>query len=430
MSGSIAEAFCLKTNRRNFQINVRSSPDDRKVYFGEKHLNDDLIKSIRQSYAMGIPPKRYLYGLYGAGKTHTLYNVKYRLEEEVHQPPFNYTVRCKIIECEFRKKTDFTYLHSQMMDAIGLDDIRDEVRRFLQANATQNLQELLKQRFADPNIVKAIHNLALGASDVTLWKWLCGGKLAAGELGALGLTKNLDTAHEMVTTLVGITRLFQLRQVNYLFMLDELEGLRNVEDRDAQESIHDGVRKLAQDDNDAMGFIVSFLAGKEDEIAEFIMREDIINRIGRGNIHDLSYLQETHQVETFLRDLFSMLIDPAKRAAAEAADSIPGGLAWYPMTDAAKVQFVDTAVRSVRGSGAVRRELPGRMRTEFLPLGLPGVRNRHGAHPPGRLCPHVRAGFVSGSYGPGAFGRIRRDQGHRLRRKWTATSRESPSGHA
>ena len=350
MSSPIAEAFCLKDGRRNFVINVRASLEDRQVYFGRRQFSADLLEGIRQSYAMGIPPKRYIYGLYGAGKTHTLFNLKYRLEEESTEDDYRYTVRCHIIECEFRKKTDFAYLYGRMLDAIGLDAIRDEIRKFLEGHATGNLDALLRERFGDSNVVKAVHNLALGADAVTLWKWLCGGKLGPGDLNTLKLTKNMDTVAEMVNMLVAICRLFQDRAVNHLFMLDELEGLRNVEDRDAQESIHDAVRKLAADDNNAVGFIVSFFAGKEEDAAEFIIRADIVNRIGRANIHDLKYLQEAVEVESFLRDLFGMLIDVAKKNAAEATGDVPTGLDWYPLRDDAKEQFVDLAVRAPTAS--------------------------------------------------------------------------------
>jgi hypothetical protein len=299
---------------------------------------------------MGVPPKKYLYGLYGAGKTHTLFNLKYQLEESPQAATQPYKVVCRIIDCEFRRKTDFSYVHGKIMEAIGLEDVRDLIRKFLAKNAMLNVLELLREKFENTNVAKAIHSLALGASDVTLWKWLCAGKLSAAELTSLGLTKNLDTVEEMVTIEVGLTRLFQAETKNYLFLLDEMEGMRNVDDSDAQESFHDAFRKLASDENDALGFVVSIFAGAENQIPDFVFRPDIINRINRNNIHLLNYLQEPNEVEQFLRDLFDLMVDPAKKQAAEASGEIPPGLQWYPFSDTAKEQFVDIAVSAVTAS--------------------------------------------------------------------------------
>ncbi len=350
MSSPIAQAFCLRDGRRNFVINVRASEEDRSFYFGQMRLNDELVTGARQSFAMGIPPKLYMLGQYGAGKTHTLFNLKYRLQEEPQTVPLPYTVKCELVECEFRKKTDFAYLYSQMMNAIGLDAVRNEVKGFIQSNATSNVEVLLKQHFGDDNVARVLHNLALGGNAIALWKWLCGIGLPSSELSTLQLPKNLDTVHEMTQALVSMGRLFQKRQVNFLFMLDELEGCSNVTDPDAQESIHDGFRKLASDDNDSIGFIVSLMCRSEEEAPNFIMRSDILSRIGRGNVKWLNYLQEETDVEHFLRDLLNRLVDPAKKAQAESDGTIASGLSWYPFTDAAKASFVDLPVRAPTAS--------------------------------------------------------------------------------
>ena len=75
---TLADAFFLAHGRKNFQINVRASAEDRRAYFGPRRLNEDLIEDIKRQYAMGLPPKKILYGLWGAGKTHTLFNIKYK----------------------------------------------------------------------------------------------------------------------------------------------------------------------------------------------------------------------------------------------------------------------------------------------------------------------------------------------------------------
>ena len=40
----LADAFFLTQGRKNFQINVRASAEDRRAYFGPRQLNEDLIE--------------------------------------------------------------------------------------------------------------------------------------------------------------------------------------------------------------------------------------------------------------------------------------------------------------------------------------------------------------------------------------------------
>jgi hypothetical protein len=231
-----------------------------------------------------------------------------------------------------------------MMEAISLDDVRAIVQEYLATHATGDLGKKLRENFGDANIAKAIQGLGLGGQQITLWKWLCGHNLSTSELNAHSLTKNMDTVGEMVKVLTGLCRIFRDKNVYYLFLLDELEGLRNVDDSDAQESFHDAFRKLADQENDVVGFIVSIFAGSEGEIPQFVFRPDIVSRIGGAHVHHLNYFQEDQDVEKFLVDLFGLVIDKGKHTAAENAGSVPKGLSFYPFTDIAKDQFVHYAV--------------------------------------------------------------------------------------
>jgi hypothetical protein len=342
MATTLSEAFFLRQGRRNFEIQFRTNEEDRKAYFGTSKLNLELTRSIRERYAMGLPPKKYLYGEYGAGKTHTLFNLKYQLEQNSSDLPFK--IKCLLIEGEFKKKTTYAYLHGQMMEGISMDDVRTVVQEYLATHATGDLGRKLRETFGDANIAKAIQGLGLGGQQISLWKWLCGHALSTSELNAHNLTKNMDTVGQMVKVLTGLCRIFRDKGVYYLFLLDELEGLNNVDDSDAQESFHDAFRKLADQENDVVGFIVSIFAGSEEQIPQFVFRPDIVSRIGGAHVHHLNYFQQDQDVEQFILDLFALVIDAQKRGDAEKAGSIPSGLKFYPFTDDAKDQFVHYAV--------------------------------------------------------------------------------------
>ena len=346
---SLADAFCLANGRRNFQINVRASAEDRRAYFGSPKTQNELIRDIRQRYQMGMPPKKFVYGLFGVGKTHVLFNFKYHLEE-VADASLQYTIRCKYVEGEFSKKTTFRYLYGQMMNQIGLQEITRLIQSYLQRNAGPELESKLAQLFGDADVARAVHTLGVGAYDVTLWKWLGGGTLSTAELTGLRLTKNLTSAGDLTGTLVAIGELFRKEDIHYIFLLDELEGIQNVQDPDAQRSFHDAFRRLADDANDTIGFVVSTYAAKEDDIPDFIFESDIRTRIGGHNIHELQYFQDPKDVETFLRDLMELVIDREKVQSKVEAGDVPTALKLYPFSDEALEQFVEVSTESVTAS--------------------------------------------------------------------------------
>lgn len=349
MIAPLNERFSLKGDRKNFTISFRLNPEDRAAYFGKKKVNNEIVQGIRERYTMGNQPKKYLYGQYGAGKTHTLFNIKYQLEENP-QDQENYKVKCCLIDAEFKEKTNYNYLHGQMMEAMTLETVKEIVQEYLANNAGPHLEEKLRNDFGDANIARAIRALGYAGETITLWKWLCGGSLNTAELASYNLTKNMDTVSEMYRVLVGIMRLFVKKGMYYLFLLDEMEGLKNIRNQDCRESFHDAFRKLADDDNDVVGIIVSIFTVSEDDIPDFIFTQDIVTRLNKANIHPLEYIAHEDDVQQFLIDLFALVIDDNKKEEKEKQGLIPSGLEYYPLTDEAKDEFVNLAVSAPTAS--------------------------------------------------------------------------------
>lgn len=351
MVSPLNERFCLKDDRKNFTINFRVNTEDRRAYFGKRKLNEEIIKDIRERYMMGSQPKKYLHGQYGVGKTHTLFNIKYQLEESPEAKKItDYRVKCCLIDAEFKEKTSYNYLHAQMMEAVTLEKIKNIVQEYLAKNAGPNLEEKLRNDFIDANGAEAIRALGLVGEPITLWKWLCGGSLTAAELTSNHLTKNMDTVSEMFRLLVGIIRLFVAKDTYYLFLFDEMEGLMHIRNQDCRESFHDAFRKLADDDNDVIGFIVSIYTVGEEDIPEFIYTEDIITRLNRTNIHALEYLAHDDDVRQFLKDLFALVIDNDKKKEKEKNGQVQSGLKFYPLTDQAMDELVNLAISAPTSS--------------------------------------------------------------------------------
>ena len=351
MVALLNERFCLKHGRKNFAINFRINPEDRAVYFGKRKINQEIIEDIRERYMMGSQPKKFLYGQYGVGKTHTLFNIKYELEESAEAADTkDYTVRSCFIDAEFKEKTTYNYLHAQMMEAVTLERVREAVEEYLAKNAGPRLEEKLRDHFTDANAAKAIRALGYAGEPIALWRWLCGGSLTAAELNSYNLTKNMDTISEMYRVLVGVMRFFVEKGIYYLFLLDEMEGLTNIRNQDCRESFHDAFRRLADDDNSVVGFIVSIYAMQEEEIPDFVFREDIKTRLNRANIHHLEYLAHDDDVRQFVKDLIALVVDKGKKSEREKQGNIPEGLEYYPLTNEAMDEIVNLAVSAPTAS--------------------------------------------------------------------------------
>ena len=351
MAAPLNERFSLKDDRKNFTINFRDNHEDRAAYFGNSGINEEIIEDIRERYMMGSQPKKFLYGQYGVGKTHTLFNIKYGLEESPEAATLTgHQVKCCFIDAEFKEKTSYNYLHAQMMEVVTLEKIREVIDEYLARNAGSGLEDKLREDFGDANIARAIRALGYAGEPITLWKWLCGGSLTASELTSYKLTKNMDTISEMYRVLVGIMRLFVEKGIYYLFLLDEMEGLTNIRNQDCRESFHDAFRKLADDENSVVGFIVSIYAMQEEDIPDFVFREDIKTRLNKANIHHLEYLARDDDVRQFLKDLFKLVIDEEKKGEKEKEGKVSAGLEYYPLTDAAMEELVNLAVSAPTAS--------------------------------------------------------------------------------
>ncbi len=351
MTAPLKKRFCLKGDRKNFSINFRLNEEDRAAYFGKKKINKDIIEGIHERYMMGNQPKKYLYGQYGVGKTHTLFNIKYQLEESPEAKKItDYQVKCCFIDAEFKEKTNYNHLHAQMMEALTLEKIKEIIDEYLATNAGPDLEDKLRIDFGDANIARAIRALGYAGEPITLWKWLCGGPLTASELTSYNLTRNMETVSEMYRVLIGIMRLFVAKGTYYLFLLDEMEGLKNIRNLDCRESFHDAFRKLADDDNDVLGFIVSIFTIGEEDIPDFIYSQDIVTRLNKANIHPLEYLAHDDDVRQFLKDLLALVIDDEKKKEKEKKGQVPSGLEYYPLTDEALDELVNLAISAPTAS--------------------------------------------------------------------------------
>lgn len=325
------EWFCLK-DRESFTIDAKINSEDAKFYFGRHEMKNGLKGQLRRSFVEPGIPKMIIYGPYGSGKTQTLFYLEYCLQNE-KPPALKLRPKTFHLNLEMQGKSIAFDWHIQLMETLG----KDTVTKWIEQLSIKgiNIDTELKRIFKDLNLVAALRNLLLG-SDIALsaWRWLCGQNLATRELEQLKVTRNLGQigTGDLVNALIGIGRLAEENGEKIIFLMDEAEQFRNVKTGDAAESLHTYLRKIAEPSNSSIGFIIAGFALTVDDMPEIIIRPDIRTRLGQNNIIEIGTLPAVKDVQIFLTELLSELIDKSKAEEKIQRESLGITLETYPFS--------------------------------------------------------------------------------------------------
>ncbi|MCZ7577050.1 MAG: hypothetical protein M5U18_08440 [Dehalococcoidia bacterium] len=333
---TLKEILCL--NRPNFAINPKQSFDDAQLFFGQAQ-NKEIISNIETGYMAGYLPRIYLFGNYGTGKTHLLYHLKHHFDNV--KTPFD--VMAYVVTVESDSRTRYQSLHKKLLDAVGLKAVTDAFNDYtmgLGADREAKLREL----FPENNTLTAMRLLQAGQMLQTLaWRWLSGEKLSNAELGNLGITSNLQESGDLVDALVHVGELFKRTDRHLFFMVDESESLQVVSNRDSQRSWHDAFRRLADhQDNQSIGWMLTFYTTMANEAPEFMLEGDITTRLGREGQVTLEPLAPV-EVKRFLGDLLEAFIDRDCAKERIQSEGLPTTPALFPFTQDGFDAFVDQA---------------------------------------------------------------------------------------
>lgn len=305
------EWFSLK-DRDAFAIDPKINSEDAKFYFGREGIKTQLLNQIKRAFLSPGVPKMLIIGPFGSGKTQTLFYVGYVLRT-------NKPSTCKLnvhavhLDLEMRSKSDFRDWHLQLMEALGKDQVAAWIDGL--SSLGLNFEAELKKIFHDEsNKVEASKGLIRSDLTFTAWRWFCGQTLTGKELESLRVTRNLGDVGvgDMINLLIGLGKLAERNGEKLIFLIDEAEQFKNVgggeKGRDAMESLHDYLRKLAEPSNSTVGFIIAGTAATLDDMPEWYIRADIRTRIGMDNIVEISNLPAVGDVETFIREMLAEFI--------------------------------------------------------------------------------------------------------------------------
>ena len=279
---------CL--NRPRFRVDPES---DAEWFFGNKQVSEELLSRIRNDFDVRGIPKCGLIGRFGAGKTHTLYHIKYLFDKE----PENYPAICFFLglapyDERIPDLGGWKYFHGKMLDAMGEDFLRQIVQEFdrLPEDRTADLSEEMKKtfRFGDENLKRSLANVLSGyflretRSMLPAWQWLRGAKLEKGSAAQdLAATKGLENAEDMINVILNLGNLVRkTRGKGIVFLMDEAQALGEVLKRDIE--IHHAFLQLASDYNQDVGFVIAYfgrlgLSGMPKVLSE---PPDILSRLG------------------------------------------------------------------------------------------------------------------------------------------------------
>jgi len=329
MSTTFKDWFCL-SNRETFTIDAKVNPTDARFYFGRDPLRDRMKKQINRGFIDPQVPKMMIYGAYGSGKTQTLYYLAYELGA-------NPSASCKgkphavHLDIEVQSKSMADQWHLQMMEALGMATVQGWLQQLY--SQTAHFDPEVDKLAGDPNIAMVFKELR-GGQAFNAWRWLTGQKLPAGDLQSLKVTRNLVDigVGDMVASLQALGNLARSVGACLIFFIDEMEELINIKQGDAAESWHQYTRKLADNSNSSVGFVIGFKAVTVDEAPKMLVREDILSRISRANLIELETLSAPANVKTFVEEMLKHLIEQQKAEKLIQKEKLPSTIKTYPFT--------------------------------------------------------------------------------------------------
>jgi hypothetical protein len=309
MVNGVAEWFGLK--RPNFILDPK---DDADFYAPRTGVDiPKLIEGIQVNLVTERPPKRFFWGIYGGGKTHTLFHISRQLEKLLDIYPV-------YVECpSVPKRSTFIQLyHDGIMASMGQDFIVEMFKDLVDSMGTTRFPELLgklKEVLEDEELSRAVSSLfgARPDKELTFWRYISGVSVPARDLAELNLTQALvDTIPSRLANIVIIIGrvVKRTRGKTLVLILDELDRLQNVTDEYGVSTYQEAFRKLVDENQRDVAIIFGCSGVSFREIPDIIGQEagPILSRIGSQNIIPIAEISAS-DVDVFISRILEHSVD-------------------------------------------------------------------------------------------------------------------------
>lgn len=299
-------------SRPNFILDPQADAD----FYAQRTRVDiqAIVESLRIDLVTELSPKRLFWGLYGGGKTHTLFKVAKELEKLIKIYPI-------YVECpNIAKKSTFVHLyHEGIMASMGQDFICKLFDDLIEEIGVVRRDELLKKLIEvieNEELSRAVASL-LGADPnkkLAFWRYISGVNVPQKDIVELGQTQDLTTAEpaKLAEIIVIIGKVVKsIKKQTLVLMLDELDRLEYVGDETGT-TFQNAFRKLMDPNQRDVAVLMGCSAGNLRELPEvFGVRtiEDlgpVIGRLGQTGLIEISQINP-EDIDAFIKAIIGYI---------------------------------------------------------------------------------------------------------------------------
>lgn len=309
MRNNIEKWFGLK--RANFILDPRTDAD----FYAPRSGVDipKLIEGLEVNLVTQMPPKRIFWGVYGGGKTHTLFHISSQLEKLL--PIFPIYVECPSVP----KNSTFLHLyHDGIMASIGQDRVISLFIELLESMQTIRRDELLPKLntfLGDEELSRATYGLLVDTPEKQLafWRYISGASISSVDLKDLKLTSALsDTIPSRLASIVIIIgKIFKkIKKKTLVLILDELDRLGTITDVYGGATYEEAFRRLVDENQRDLSILMSYSARTTKNIPSVFGSEagPILSRIGTQNIIPISEILAS-DVDNFIKKIVQYIVN-------------------------------------------------------------------------------------------------------------------------
>lgn len=311
MSETVATWFGL--TRPNFILDPKK---DASFYAHRTGVNiNELLSGMQVNLVTERPPKRFFWGIYGGGKTHTLFHISWLLKNKLELEIFPVYVECPSVP---KRSTFLDLYQSGIMASLGQEFVVKLFEELIEKTGIVRFQDLLKDLLnvlQDEELSRAVSSL-LGAHSekkLAFWRYISGAPVASRDLRELGVTQSLaDTISSRLADIVVILGrvLTRTRDQTLVLIIDELDRLKSVTDEFGQSTYEEAFRRMVDENQRDVAIIIGCSAANLRELPSVFGSEGgpILSRIGSHNQISITEISPD-DVDEFIAKIIEHVVD-------------------------------------------------------------------------------------------------------------------------
>lgn len=323
------------------------NPLDARAYFGREQVDQRILDRVQMDFVTRGVPKFFIFGRYGAGKTHTLAHIRHLLTSN-QSGYFPATAPLLTSLPPLRSKDSWVKVHEHLMDEIGRSRVKDAVVALVNKGTYRDPVEAIRAegvllhgdtslQESQAQIFRAL--IYKGVQETKAWEWLKGKALSSDDAAMLETQTNLTTVPNYIDALLNVACLIERGLGERLILLiDEAEVVGNIQNRDSIEEYRHAIRELASDRNSQLGFVIAFqMESNNLSESEVFSYEAIRRRIGFESgyidLHDL--VLDERDAKDFIFRVLQHLVDQDAAASEIEEAGLDTDAAAFPFTPVA-----------------------------------------------------------------------------------------------